>query len=433
MTRNCFVSFAEKLDGNLSRFFIEMGRQRVSQEEFAMHFFSSISQIIFGLKELSDHGLAHTDLHSENILIKQHIAADPTVQPYLTYTYDNDLYVIDHMDTLCVVWDFGFIGKKGKLLTSHGFSDAFMDRIFFRETQNWKKWKTSLLYDIARLIAHFKTMFETNRINPSRYPIVSAYINQLFMALTSLLNINDNEKNRTEEPLFYLKELFPNLIKDPMMTGWWRQTIKINQLVNIQEILKSYPSPQNINRQFKLLEIESELPVARWSQIVQQQQPQQPRVNPNNYIVLNQAPPQPPLNVLNRLNALNAYNNAVLNQASPRPQLQQAPDAQQAQLRQQARQLILARLQAQQQARQAPVQQAQQAPQLVLPAQPIQLVQQASPQLQQAQQPQNQRYPSDLDAYYGFRSSRSKLQNKKKSNRKKRRSVKKKSARKNRK
>lgn len=438
MNEKCFVSFAEKLDGNLSRFFIEMGQQRVSQEDFAKHFFSAISQVIFGLKELSDHGLAHTDLHSENILIKQHITADPMAQPYLKYTYDNDAYAINHMDTLCVVWDFGFIGKKGKLLTSHGFSDAFMDRIFFQETQNWKRWKTSLLYDIARLIAHFKMMFETNRIISARYPIVSAYINRLFMALTSLLNINDNEKNRTEEPLFYLKELFPNLIKDPMLRGWWNETVKINRLINNQQILKSYPSSQNVKHLFHQLEIESQLPIPRWSPIVQQQQAQlqqpqlqpQLQVNPNNYNVLLNQPPLVNVNaynnpLLNQPPLVNAYNNLLLNQPL-QPEVVQPQSVSPS----------------------GPLQLQQSGPLQLQPVQPVQFVQAQPVQpeaLQQvqpvqfAQQPvvnPNLRYPSDLDdildAYYGFRSFHSKKKSKRK-NRRSRRSIKKKTTRKNRK
>ena len=269
MKNKCYVSFAEKLDGDAKRLFSEMFLVE-SEETFAKHLFSCITQLMFGLKELDKYGLAHTDMHAHNILIKQRICDDPNATPYLNYTYDGNTYSINHMDTLFVIWDFGFISKKGKHLGQLGFSEPYMERIFNGEHKNWQQWQTSVLYDIARFIAHIMEIISQDA---SRFQMVYEFCLNVFYAFTTLLKIGYEEK--ANDPIFFVKRLFPSMISHGQMEQWWNDIVKMDVAVHPDQILARYPShvtrDNEIVQQIDHLEDEVQSPDVAWNALLQQQ------------------------------------------------------------------------------------------------------------------------------------------------------------------
>jgi hypothetical protein len=300
MKNKCYVSFAEKLDGDANHFFRNMFQQRETEETFAKHLFSCMVQLMFGLKELDKYGLAHTDMHASNILVKQRICNDPDATPFLNYTYEGHTFSVAHMDTLCVIWDFGFISKKGKNLDQLGFTESFMSRIFNGENKNWEGWQTSVLYDIARFMAHIMEIITRDM---DQYPLVYEFCYNTFFALTTLLKIGYEEK--TNDPIFYVKRLFPSMISNDRMEQWWGEVVRIDDPINPVQILASYPAHMSRDNQIMQsidrLEDEGDAQDVQWNDRLQQQaansrsrQVQQPlpalRNLPNAYVQAQRRP-----------------------------------------------------------------------------------------------------------------------------------------------
>jgi hypothetical protein len=276
MKNKCYISFAEKLDGDAHHFFMSMcGRE--TEETVAKHLFSCLAQLMFGLKELSKYGLAHTDMHGANILIKQRICNDRNATPYLNYQYDGHTFSVAHMDTLCVIWDFGFISKKGKTLEQLNFTENFMKQVFNGEHKNWRQWKTSVLYDVARFMMNILAIIS---LHEARYPMIFDFCNRVFIELTSLLQDlelqdDDDATDKLNNPIHYVRRLFVSMFSNAQMGQWWNEVVKIDAAINPDQVLASYPShierDNEIAQSIDLLEDEGISPVVPWNVRLEQQ------------------------------------------------------------------------------------------------------------------------------------------------------------------
>jgi hypothetical protein len=279
----CLLSFSEKLDIDLE----DIIDKKISKGLSDLHMFKFIIilliQSIMGLKAMYNAGYIHSDLHHKNILIKKNMYEAFT--PYIQYIYDTTSYnneqgqniqfntskfTLTHGNVLAVLWDFGFVTRRGVNPSRLSFDDMeFMKAIFgtdaiqiFNDTgeRYYQKWSIGALYDITRLIQSLKSqLIYHNQEYPSSFQVFNELSNVLVKCLNkqaefyggaNLGKFSDGDFFPHDvDPLvilrFIINKLKENLITNHIISS----IIKIN---DEQSIVYSAISPVDINSVAKI-------------------------------------------------------------------------------------------------------------------------------------------------------------------------------------
>ena len=205
--RSCYLFFAELFHGDMNNFQNYLSPFSQANKEKVL--VSFIAQIFITMALLDRYKLAHTDLHSGNVLFKRY--SDEPDSAFV-YHMKKMSVAVQHQSHLFAIWDVATLRKKGKKDLHDQISGAYSD------LKNLFSWMSSY-FDVT--IENEQTGVNERNPNPSRI------FKKLFLDLYEFcLDKHANNQPIDLERLF-TNEL-PRILTIVGLRGVWGSVVQIN-------------------------------------------------------------------------------------------------------------------------------------------------------------------------------------------------------------